>query len=496
MAITLGIDCGTQSTKTIAFDSATRKVLAHASHAYDVLPGLPAGAMEQHPSTWVDAMDATVREVVLQLGARATEVRAIGVSGQQHGFVPLDAQGQVIRPAKLWCDTSTVGECAEITRHFGGTEKVIGLVGNAMLPGYTAPKILWLKRNEPENFQRLRHVLLPHDYLNFILTGVMSMEYGDASGTALLDVRTRAWSKPVVEFIDPHLVDFLPELKSSRQPVGELKPELASGWSLPKGVLISAGGGDNMMGAIGTANVTPGCITASLGTSGTIYACTDRPVIDPEGEIAAFCDSTDAWLPLLCTMNVTVATEQVRKLFGWQHPEYENAAAAISSGSDGLLFLPYLQGERTPNLPNGTGVLHGLTTRNWTPGHLARATMEGVTLGMAYGLERLSTLGVKPREIRLTGGGSRSALWRQLCADIFGAPVITMVCPEGAALGAAIQALAVVETDKTVVDWASDLAETCTEERAEPQPQQVAIYRELLARQTRLTCDLAAAGHF
>jgi len=495
MAITLGIDCGTQSTKTIAFDSVTRSVLAQASRSYDVLPGLPPGAMEQHPNTWVEALEATVREVVQQLGARAAEVKAIGVSGQQHGFVPLDTKGEVIRPAKLWCDTSTVGECDDITKHFGGTSGVISLVGNAMLPGFTAPKIFWLKRHEPENFQRLKHVLLPHDYLNFHLTGQISMEFGDASGTALLDVRTRTWSKPVIDFIDPRLIDLLPVLKSSRQPVGELKPALAAAWGLPKGILVSAGGGDNMMGAIGTGNVRPGCVTASLGTSGTLYACMDTPVIDPQGEIAAFCDSTDAWLPLLCTMNVTVATEQVCKLFGWKHDDYEQAAAAVPVGADHLLFLPYLQGERTPNLPAGTGVLHGLTTRNWTPGHLARATMEGVTLGMAYGLERLGTLGVKPKEIRLTGGGSRSGLWRQICADIFGAPVVTMACSEGAALGAAIQALAVADTEKSVIDWAVQLAEPQEEERAEPRTENSSLYREMLARQTRLTRDLARDGH-
>jgi xylulokinase len=495
MPITLGIDCGTQSTKTIAFDSASRSVIAQASRSYDVLPGLPPGAMEQNPSMWVEAMEETIREVIAQLGARAAEVRAIGVSGQQHGFVPLDNQGQVIRPAKLWCDTSTVAECDEITRHFGSATAVIDLVGNAMLPGFTAPKILWLKKNEPANFQRLAHVLLPHDYLNFVLTGDMSMEYGDASGTALLNVRTRTWSRPVVDFIDPRLMDMLPGLQSSRQPAGQLKPGVATAWGLPQGVLVSAGGGDNMMGAIGTGNVTPGCVTASLGTSGTLYACVDHPVIDPAGEIAAFCDSTDHWLPLLCTMNVTVATEQVRKLFGWSHDDYEKAAAAVAPGSDGLLFLPYLQGERTPNLPGGSGVLHGMNTRNSTPGHFARATMEGVTLGMAYGLERLGALGVVPREIRLTGGGSRSKLWRQVCADIFGAPVVTMVCSEGAALGAAIQALAVAETGKSVADWATQLAEPQDNERAEPDPGCVSLYRELLARQTKLTRDLARDGH-
>lgn len=495
MAITLGIDCGTQSTKTIAFDTATRKVLAQASRAYDVLPGLPPGAMEQHPSTWTEALDATVRDVLAQLGPRKSEAKAIGVSGQQHGFVPLDANKKVIRPAKLWCDTSTVAECKEITDHFGGTAEIIKLTGNAMLPGYTAPKIFWLKRHEPENFQRLRHILLPHDYLNFYLTGQLSMEYGDASGTALLDVRTRAWSQSVANFIDPGLLEMLPQVKSSRLAAGELRSDLATAWGLLKGVFVSAGGGDNMMGAIGTGNVAPGCVTASLGTSGTLYACADRPVVDPEGEIAAFCDSTDAWLPLLCTMNVTVATEQVRKLFGWSHDQYESSAAVVPAGSEGLLFLPYLQGERTPNLPGGSGVLHGMTTRNGTPGHLARATMEGVTLGLAYGLERLSALGVAPREIRLTGGGSKSGFWRQLCADIFGVPVVTMTSSEGAALGAAIQALSVVATEKTVVEWAGLLAETNEAERAEPCSENVPLYQALLARQTRLTRDLARAGH-
>src|SRR5258708_30735037 len=190
----------------------------------------------------------------------------------------------------------------------------------------------------------------------------------------------------------------MPTVGSSREAVGMLKPELAERWQLSRDVVVSAGGGDNMMGAIGTANTSPGRVTASLGTSGTIYAYSEKPVVDPQGEIAGFCDSTDAWLPLVCTMNVTVATEAARNLFGWSHAQLDEAIRNVPPGADGLLFLPYLQGDRTPNLPRGTGVFHGLTTRTMTPAHMARATMEGVTLGLAYGLHRMRTLGITPTE--------------------------------------------------------------------------------------------------
>jgi xylulokinase len=455
----LGIDCGTQSTKTIALDAESGRIVASAAQSYEVLPGLPPGHLEQNPSTWAQAVDTTIQQVLAALGARRAEVRGIGVSGQQHGFVPLDKEGRVIRPAKLWCDTSTVEECDLIRTHFGGSKVVIEKVGMDMLPGFTAPKILWLKRHEPQNFAKLATVLLPHDYLNFHLTGNLRMEYGDASGTALMDVRTRTWARDVLDFIDPALVDKMPDLGSSRKPAGTLLPELAKRWNLPAGVVISAGGGDNMMGAIGTGNVSTGRVTASLGTSGTIYAYSEKPVIDPGGEIAGFCDSTDAWLPLVCTMNVTVATEAARNLFGWSHAQLEEAVRSVPPGADGLLFLPYLQGERTPNLPRGTGVFHGLTPRTMTPAHMARATMEGVTLGLLYGLHRMRTLGISPTEIRLTGGGGKSAIWRQICADVFGCRVVTLVESEGAALGAAIQALAAAETKKSIAEWSNQIVQ-------------------------------------
>ena len=492
--IYLGIDCGTQSTKTIAFDPSLGRIVASAAQSYEILPGLPPGHLEQNPSTWAQAVDTTIQQVLAALGARRAEVRGIGISGQQHGFVALDRDAHIIRPAKLWCDTSTVAECDLMRAHFGGAQAVIEKVGMDMLPGFTAPKILWLKRHEPDNFAKLATVLLPHDYLNFYLTGHLQMEYGDASGTALMDVRTRTWAQDVLDFIDPALVEKMPDLSSSREPAGTLLPELAKRWNLPAGVVISAGGGDNMMGAIGTGNVSTGRVTASLGTSGTIYAYSEKPVIDPGGEIAGFCDSTDAWLPLVCTMNVTVATEAARNLFGWSHAQLEEAVRSVPPGADGLLFLPYLQGERTPNLPSGTGVFHGLTTRTMTPAHMVRATMEGVTLGLLYGLHRMRTLGIAPTEIRLTGGGSKSAIWRQICADVFGCRVATLAEAEGAALGAAIQALAAAEPKKSIAEWSNEIVQVNPNDTTVPTTPPDFDYFGAMEKQVSLTGALFDRG--
>lgn len=493
----IGIDSGTQSTKAVVLDFETGAIIAHASEKYDVIDGLPPGHMEQHPATWTKAVDDAVAACMEQIGNRRREVRGIGVSGQQHGLVVLDAQDRPVRPAKLWCDTSTAAECAALAEAFGGASGLIAKAGNAVPPGFTAPKILWLKNHEPEHFARTQSVLLPHDYLNFHLTGVKRMEFGDASGTGLLNVRTREWDRDLIDFIDPRLQSMLPALGSSLERHGVLRGELRERWGLPEGVVVSAGGGDNMMGAIGTGNVTPGVVTVSLGTSGTLFACSDQPVVDPRGEVAAFCDSADQWMPLVCTMNVTVLTEQVRGIFGWEIPQLEAHLNAAPAGADGLLFLPYLNGERTPNLPQGTGVLHGLRTTNMTPAHLARAAVEGVTVGLAYGLTRFRELGLNPAEIRLTGG-SRSAAWRQIVADIFGVPVVTLGTAEGAGLGAAIQAAYVVVREaggrETLADLTARLVALDDTTRAAPDAARHALYTEQLRRQTELTRVLQSGG--
>jgi xylulokinase len=247
-----------------------------------------------------------------------------------------------------------------------------------------------------------------------------------------------------------------------------------------------------MMGAIGTGNVSPGVVTASFGTSGTIYAYAEKPVIDPEGEIAAFCSSTGGWLPLLCTMNVTTVTEQVRALFGYDHAKLADVIAETPAGSGGLVLLPYLAGERTPNMPDGSGVLLGLTQKTFGAGPMARAAMEGATMGMNYGLRRLATLGVKAKEIRVTGGGAKSPVWRQIMADIFGVPVVAMVEDEGAALGGALQAawcVALREGNKKakLTDFTSGTVALDESTRCTPNKANVARYRELQALQDKLS---------
>ncbi|HEY9175955.1 MAG TPA: xylulokinase [Verrucomicrobiae bacterium] len=490
----IGIDSGTQSTKALVVEAKSGKVLGAASAGYDLIPNLPPGAKEQHPHTWREATAKAIKGALKQAKATAAEVVAIGVSGQQHGFVPLDKAGEVIRPAKLWCDTTTAAECEEIMAAHGGLKSTIKAQGIGVLPGFTASKILWLKKHEPKNFAKLATVLLPHDYLNFWLTGERVMEYGDASGTALLDVRQRQWCEKTLKAIDADLAGKLPPLISSDKPAGFLQAATAKALGLNPGVLVSAGGGDNMMGAIGTGNTRQGIITASFGTSGTIYACANKPVVDPVGEIAAFCDSTNHWLPLLCTMNVTVATEMVRNDFGMDHATFEKTAAKAPPGSEGLILLPYLEGERTPNVPEGTGVFLGVNTRTFTAQHFARAAMEGVTLGMNYGLRRLAQLGVKATQIRATGGGANSKLWRQIMADIFNAEVVTLKVGEGAAYGAALQALWCWRLQKgervDIGDLTDQFVTLNTSQTAKPQKDAVATYQALQGLQDELSKSL------
>ena len=490
----VGIDNGTQSTKTIIIDEETGLVVGKADRKYGLIEGLPPGHKEQHPDIWIDALRKTIKKALKMARINPKEIKGIGVSGQQHGLVPLDAKGNVIRPVKLWNDTSTTRECGYLTRKLGGKKAVIDLIGNAIPPGFTASKILWLKRNEPKNYSKLETVLLPHDYLNFYLTGRKVMEYGDASGTALMDVRTRTWSKVVMEAIDPDLGDKFPPLQSSDKPIGIVRKEIAEAFDFHEDVLVSAGGGDNMMGAIGTGNTRKGIVTASLGTSGTIYAYSDVPIIDPQGEIAAFCDSTNAWLPLLCTMNVTVATEFVRHLFDLSHDELAEIVDEVPAGSDGLILLPYFEGERTPNVPDGTGVYFGLNSRTFNRSRLARAAMEGATLGMNYGLDRMKELGIKPKEIRLTGGGSKNRAWRQIAADIFGTEVVCLKIDEGAAYGAALQAmwtyLKYIGEKKTIQDITNHYVEVDENTLTSPKSSNVMIYRELQKIQNSLSKNL------
>jgi xylulokinase len=420
----LGLDVGTQGTKALAIDAAGR-VLARASRTYGLLPGLPLGAAEQHPHTWREAVRGCCAELLADPRVARERIAALGVSGQQHGCVLVDDRGEVLRPAKLWCDTSTAAEAAELR----------------VPAGFTASKVLWTARHEPEIWARTAHVLLPHDWINYELTGELVAEAGDASGTGWFDARARNWDRAAAERIDARLFERLPRLIGAGSPSGRVSARGAALTGLAEGVLVASGGGDNMCSAIGAGAVEPGIGVLSLGTSATIFGCATQPVHDHSGLIAAFCDSAGQWLPLLCVMNATGVLEEVRAAFGASHGELSRAASEIPIGCNGVTFVPFLQGERVPNLPLASGSLHGLRAGSLQRGVLYRAALEGVALNLAWGLERMRGAGFAARELRLVGGGAKNALWQQILADALEALILPLEEPETGALGAALQAL-------------------------------------------------------
>lgn len=425
----LGFDVGTQGTKALLIDVAAQRVVARASQPASCIVGLPPGHQEQHPGQWIEDVATTARAVLA--GVDPAAVQGIGVSGQQHGCVVLDADDQVVRPAKLWCDTSTVEEARALSLRLGRTVPT----------GFTASKLMWLAAREPANWQRVRSVLLPHDYVNFRLTGRKTMECGDASGTGWFDAAARRFDVRAMQAIDAALPSLLPPLLGTGEPAGELSAAGAALLGLQPGTLVAAGGGDNMMSAIGAGATRPGVVVMSLGTSGTVFTRTATPLLDGEGLIAPFCSSDGAWLPLLCVMNLTGVLEEVIAAFGGDHASMTAAAATVAPGSGGLLWLPFLQGERVPDLPQATATLLGLRPGLLRPGPLYRAALEGTALSLAFGVDRMRDFGIEVGEVRVVGGGARNALWRQILADVLAAAVLPLQESESAALGAALQAV-------------------------------------------------------
>lgn len=484
MKTVLGIDLGTQSLKCVFYDYENETVAAVVSVPLAVDRD-DRGKAEQEARWWLDALAACMNQAGKEI---RQSVRAMAVSGQQHGFVPLDKDGKVLAPVKLWCDTATQPEVDAITAQCGGRDRAIALTGNPVLAGYTAPKIRWLKNHKRDRYDRLAHILLPHDYLNYVLTNTLAMEYGDASGTGLLDVRTRQWSSPMLAAVDGDrdLSACLPPLHGPDQVIGTMSKEAAAAYGLPAGILVATGGGDNMMGAIGTGNVRAGELTISLGSSGTLFAFADKPVVDPDGHIAAFCSSTGGWLPLLCTMNCTLATELMRTTLDVHLDEFDALVNSVPAGADGLSMLPFFNGERTPDLPHASANLYGMTSHNCSRAHLLRATVEGTCFALKSGLDTLSRLGLEAKTVTLTGGGSHSHAWRQAIADIFRLPVIMHKGEQGAAFGAALQALWVLQRQ---AGGGSDLAALCREhlvvdpeKSMSPDSDKAEIYQSAYAR--------------
>lgn len=496
----LGVDCGTQGLKTLVLDGAKAArgapdaVLASARRRYGTIAGLPHGASEQHPRLWISAAQATIREVLEKIGKERVRVRAIAVSGQQHGMVVLDDRGRVLRPAKLWNDVSTAPEAKSLVEACGGAEAVRRITGNALPPGFTASKVLWLKRTEPQRFERCATVLLPHDYLNFWLTGERATEAGDASGTGYFDVRRREYAASVMSAIDPDFARRTPRVVAAGAAIGRVSQARATELGLPAGVLVGHGGGDNMMAAMGTGNTHAGVVTVSLGTSGTAFAYSAEPIIDPLGEIAAFCDSTGGHLPLVCIQNCTNTTELVKRVLKFNDGALDREASRVPPGARGASLLPFFTGERTPNLPDASAALFGLTPLSFTRECLARAAMEAPALQLGYGLDRLRGLGLRPSEVRLTGGGSHSATWRQICADVFGVPVVGLAVDEGAAFGAALCAAWCAGRADGSTSAADEITKMCVRlderTRATPVPDHVERYREIQRTREQVLASL------
>ena len=458
----LGIDCGTQGSKAIILDAASGQVLGQGAANHTMISGAN-GRREQHTDQWLEAFALATRRALLAANVDGQSILGIGVSGQQHGLVLLDDQGQVLRPAKLWCDTETSAENDRLLKHLGNEQGSLERLGVVIAPGYTVSKLLWTKEQHPDVFARIARILLPHDYLNFWLTGRACSEYGDASGTGYFNVRTRQWDLQLLRDIDSsgRLQAALPELIDAHQAVGTILPSIAERLGINPAALVASGGGDNMMGAIGTGNIQPGAITMSLGSSGTVYAYSDVPKVTPDASVATFCSSSGGWLPLICTMNLTNATGAIRELFDLDLERFNDLVAQAPIGADGVSMLPFLNGERVPALPHATGSLHGLTMDNLTQANLCRAAVEGTTFGLRYGLDLLRQNGLQSRSICLIGGGSKSAVWRQIVADIMNTPVICTEQSEAAALGAAIQAAWCKSWSNGHEETLADLCQRC-----------------------------------
>jgi xylulokinase len=493
MSVLVGLDVGTGGARAVAVDESGR-VVAEASSEYPLHTPRP-GWTEQDPADWWEG----AREVLGKVASKAGKVGGIGLTGQMHGSVFLDDSDRVIRPALLWNDQRTQEQCDGITRSVG-EERLISIAGNPALTGFQAPKIVWLREEEPENYGRISRVLLPKDYVRLLLTGEYATDASDASGTLLLDVRARDWSAEILDALQiPR--EWMPEVYEGPENTGALREDVAGDLGLPSGIPVAAGGGDNAAAAVGTGIVGRGLVNSSVGTSGVLFAHANEFDPDPSGRLHAFCHAVPGAYHLMgVTLSAGGSLSWWRETLGGDYDELVGAASDVPPGSEGLVFLPYLSGERTPHLdPGARGAFFGLTARHGAA-HMTRAVMEGVIFSLRDSLEIMRELGVPIADVRATGGGARSALWRRLQADIYNTPVRRTVADEGPAYGAALLA-GVASGTYADVDEASsvvELREEITEpdgERSKTYEEHYEVYRSLYpatrSEMSRLT-DLAA----
>ncbi len=450
MSYLLGIDIGTSGTKTLICDHKGR-VLATAMAEHDLSSPEP-GWSEQNPKQWWSATCKATKAVLKKAGVNGGQVTAIGLSGQMHGSVFLADDEQPLRPALLWNDQRTAEQCGQIEAKAGGRKKLINMVGNPALTGFTAPKILWVRQHEPRVYDRTRHILLPKDYIRYCMTGEYATEVGDASGTLLLDVKKRAWNRKLLELLDIDAA-LLPRCYESHEVSGRLHQAGAKALGLKAGIPVVGGSGDQPAGAVGNGIVTSGIASATLGTSGVVFVHSDEPTYDPQGRVHTMCSAVAGkWCVFGCMLSAGGSFQWLRNTLGQAEvaaakrrkvDPYELLIAEAQKaqpGCEGLFFLPYLTGERCPHPdPAARGGWVGLTARHDRPA-LIRSLLEGVTFGMGDALAIMDRMGIAIRTVRLSGGGARSAFWRQLQADVYGRKVATINSDEGPAYGVAILA--------------------------------------------------------
>jgi xylulokinase len=440
LSLVLGIDVSTTATKAILVgDSGT--VIGVAATPYGVETPHPLWS-EQDPSLWWEATISSISQVMERTGSSGADVGAIGLTGQMHGAVLVDGRGEAIRPAILWNDQRTGDECDAI-RDIVGRKHLIEVTGNDALTGFTAPKLLWVMRHEPENWGRVRHILLPKDYVRARLTGEYALDKAGGSGTILFGLAERTWSSEILDAlgIDPGL---LPPTFEGPDVTGSITAEAAAVTGLRAGTPVVAGGGDQAANAVGVGAIAPGVVALSLGTSGVVFATTDGPSIEPEGRVHSFCHAVpDRWHMMGVMLSAAGSLRWLRDSIAphLSFADLVESASQVSAGSDGLLFLPYLSGERTPHPdPLARGAFVGLTL-NHDLRHMTRAVLEGVAFGLRDGLDLMVGAGLEPpSQIRASGGGTRSALWRQILADTLEAEIAIVSTDEGAAFGAAVLA--------------------------------------------------------
>ncbi len=448
----IGIDVSTQSCKGVCINTDSGKVESVHSINYDrdlpsygtyngVIPSNRAGLSESDPIMWLDALQMLFR-YWSDAGVPLESVKALSVSGQQHGLVAIDEQGRLTRTrSKLWNDVSTEKECRLLTDALGGQSAMIEAIGNTQRPGYTAGKIFHMYRHEPRAARATKTFFLVHNFINWYLTGgkqggLRVMEPGDVSGMALCHPGTLHWSERICGAIAPDLIEKLPPVKPSDKSIGYIGPDLVQTFGFSPGCRVDAGSGDNMYGAVGTGNIRPGIVTISLGTSGTIYTILDEPWVDAEGEIALFCDSTGRYLPLLCVSNMANGYMDFLQQYGYDHDRFQDLLQKTTPGNNGRMLMPWYESERTPDLPKATAVYWGFNLNDFNEPVLGRAVLEGHILNLYDGFRRMP---VQSGDIRLTGGLAQSDAWGQTIADVFNTETVP-VNGEGAALGAAIHA--------------------------------------------------------